>query len=76
MLLAVLAHLGDADRDLLSRMAAAGDSAYAVVLDVSTWDPTGRYGPPAAAALTSRGWKATTLEREGSLPAAWVELAR
>ena len=38
MLLAVLGHLGDADRDLLAGLAAAGDSAYAVVLDVATWD--------------------------------------
>ncbi len=62
MLLAVVAHLGDADRDLLAGMAAAGDSAYAVVLDVSTWDRTGRRGEPATAALRRGGWKATTLE--------------
>ncbi len=76
MLLAVLAHVDDADRDLLSGMAAAGDSAYAVVLDVSTWDRTGRVEPPATAALASGGWKATTLARDGSLAAAWVELSR
>ena len=39
MLLAVLGHLGDADRDLLAGMAAAGDSAYAVVLDVVDLGP-------------------------------------
>ena len=37
MLLAVVGHLDDADQDLLTGMAAAGDSAYAVVLDVATW---------------------------------------
>jgi hypothetical protein len=76
MLLAVLGHLVDADRDLLSGMAAAGDSAYAVVLDVATWDRSGRVEPPATAALRSGGWKATTLERSGSLAAAWMELSR
>ena len=77
MLLAVLGHLGDADRDLLAGLAAAGDSAYAVVLDVVD------LGPRRAAttrrprrALRSGGWKATTLERDGSLAAAWMELAR
>ena len=67
MLLAVLGHLNDADQDLLSGMAAAGDSAYAVVLDVATWERGGRSDPPATAALRSGGWKATTLARDGSL---------
>ena len=76
MLLAVLGHLNDADRDLMAGMAAAGDSAYAVVLDVGTWDRTGRIEPPATGALRSGGWKATTLERDGSLASAWMELSR
>ncbi len=76
MLLAVLGHLGQPDRELLSGMAAAGDSAYAVVLDVSTWDRSGRVETPATGALHGLGWKATTLRREGSLAAAWMELAR
>jgi hypothetical protein len=76
MLLAVLGHLSDADQDLLSGMAAAGDSAYAVVLDVATWERGGRQDPPATAALRAGGWKATTLDREGTLAAAWVELSR
>jgi uncharacterized protein (DUF58 family) len=76
MLLAVLGHLGDADRKLLSGMAAAGDSAYAVVLDVASWERDGRHEPPATAALRGGGWKATTLERDGSLATAWVELSR
>jgi uncharacterized protein (DUF58 family) len=76
MLLAVLGHLGDADRDLLSGMAAAGDSAFAVVLDVATWERGGRQDPPATGALRGGGWKATTLEHGGSLAAAWMELSR
>ena len=76
MLLAVLGHLGDADQDLMAGMAAAGDSAYAVVLDVGTWDRTGRVDAPPTAALRGGGWKATTLERDGSLASAWMELAR
>ncbi len=76
MLLAVLGHLGDADTELLAGMAAAGDSAYAVVLDVATWDRTGRIDPPATAALRTAGWKATTLEHKASLAASWMELAR
>ena len=76
MLLAVLGHLNDTDQDLLSGMAAAGDSAYAVVLDVATWERGGRSDPPATAALRGGGWKATTLERDGSLATAWMELSR
>ncbi len=76
MLLAVLAHVGDADPDLLGGMAAAGDSAYAVVLDVSTWDRTGRHEEPATGTLRGRGWKAATLERGGSLASTWMELSR
>ncbi|HYI56293.1 MAG TPA: hypothetical protein VEX57_20165, partial [Microlunatus sp.] len=76
MLLAVLGHLGEGDRSFLAGLATAGASAHAVVLDVSTWTPSERREPPATAALRAGGWKATTLEREGSLPAAWMELAR
>ena len=76
MLLAVLGHLGQADRALFAGLANAGDSAYAVVLDVSSWDHSGPAEPPATASLRSGGWKATTLDRDGSLPAAWLELAR
>jgi len=76
MLLAVLGHLADTDRALLSGLANAGSSAYAVVLDVATWSPTSRADPPATASLRSRGWKATTLARDGALAASWVELAR
>ncbi len=76
MLLAVLGHLGDADRTFLSGLAAAGASAYAVVLDVSTWDRNVRAQPPATAALRSGGWKATTLEHGGSLATSWAELGR
>ena len=76
MLLAVLGHLNDADQDLLAGMAAAGDSAYALVLDVSTWDRGGRVDPPPTGALRSGGWKATTLGRDESLATAWMELAR
>ena len=57
-------------------MAAAGDSAYAVVLDVATWERGGRSDPPATAALRGGGWKATTLDRDGSLATAWMELSR
>ncbi len=76
MLLAVLGHLGDADRDFLAGLATAGASAHAIVLDVSTWAPTGWPAPPATAALRAGGWKATTLERDGALAAAWSGLAR
>ena len=76
MILAVLGHLDEGDQKLLSGFAAAGDSAYAVVLDVGGWDPTSHGVPPATAALRSGGWKAATLERGGSLPATWLELAR
>lgn len=76
MLLAVLGHLGDADRTFLAGLAKAGDSAYAVVLDVAEWDRSTRSDPPATAALRSGGWKATTLKRDGALASSWLELAR
>jgi hypothetical protein len=76
MLLAVLGHLGEGDRNFLAGLATAGASAHAVVLDVSTWTPFERREPPATGALRAGGWKATTLERGGSLPTAWMELAR
>lgn len=76
MLLAVLGHLDDADTALLSGMAAAGDSAYAVVLDVNTWDTGARRQTPPTAALRNGGWKATTLAHGDTLATAWMELAR
>ena len=76
MLLAVLGHLGEADRTFLAGLAAAGASAYAIVLDVSTWDRSGRAEPPATGALRAGGWKATTLDHDGQLAASWLELAR
>jgi uncharacterized protein (DUF58 family) len=76
MLLAVLGHLGDADRRFLAGLANAGDAAYAVVLDVASWDRSARVDPPATASLRSGGWKATTLTRGGSMSASWLELAR
>lgn len=75
MLLAVLGDLGERDRSFLGGLARTGDSAYAVVLDVATWGRAG-HTPPATASLRASGWKATTLERDGSLPASWLELAR
>jgi uncharacterized protein (DUF58 family) len=76
MLLAVLGHLGDTDRGFLSGLANAGDAAYALVLDVGSWDRSTRTDPPATASLRSAGWKATTLARGGSMSASWQELAR
>ncbi len=76
MLLAVLGHLEEGDRNFLGGLANAGDSAYAVVLDVADWQPSAQMAPPATASLRSSGWKATTLAREGSLAASWLELAR
>ncbi len=76
MLLAVLGHLGQADRTFLSGLAAGGTSAYAVVLDVETWARTSAAEPPATPALRSAGWKASTLRRDASLAAAWQELSR
>lgn len=78
MLVAVLGDLTDADRKVLGRMAAAGDAAYAVVLDVDTWSRTpavaGR--TTATADLRRHGWRAATLARGGSLGATWQELGR
>ncbi len=76
MLVAVLGHLGEEDQQLLAGLASAGDSAYAVVLDVAGWDRSRPTPGPATAALRSRGWKASTLERDGALAASWLELAR
>ncbi|MBV9830469.1 MAG: DUF58 domain-containing protein, partial [Marmoricola sp.] len=76
MVMAVLGHLQTGDAELLGGLAAAGAAAYAVVLDVSTWERGGRAEPPATARLRSYGWKATTLVRDGSLPTAWQELSR
>ncbi len=76
MLLAVLGHLGDADRRFLAGLAKAGDAAYAVVLDVADWDRTPHTSPPATSTLQSGGWKATTLSRNGSLAASWLDLSR
>lgn len=76
MVMAVLGHLQTGDTELLGGLASAGAAAYAVVLDVSTWDPGSRAEAPATAVLRGRGWKATTLDRDGSLPAAWQELSR
>jgi uncharacterized protein (DUF58 family) len=75
MVLAVVGHLGEADRNFLCRLANAGSSAYAVVLDVASWS-TGGGEPPATAALRRGGWKASTLTRDGKLAASWLELAR
>jgi uncharacterized protein (DUF58 family) len=75
MLLAVLGGLGDADRSVLGGLANAGDSAYAVVLDVTDWDRSGPQDSPPTGLLRARGWKATTLSRDGSLAASWLELA-
>ncbi len=76
MLLAVLGHLDQSDRTFFGGLANAGDSAYAVVLDVSGWDRGNPAEAPATASLRSGGWKASTLERDGSLATAWLELAR
>jgi hypothetical protein len=76
MILAVLGHLGSADRAMLGGLASAGGSAHAVVLDVATWDRSGRPESPATGYLRSAGWKASTLERGGSLAATWQELGR
>jgi hypothetical protein len=80
MIMAVLGHLQSGDRQLLAGLAAAGATAYAIVLDVSTWERGGRNAgtpdPPATAWLRAHGWKATTLERDTPLPAAWQGLSR
>jgi uncharacterized protein (DUF58 family) len=76
MLLAVLGHLDQQDTEFLAGLAAAGASAYAVVLDVHRWERDGRAQAPATADLRSRGWKAATLGPDASLAAAWQELAR
>jgi uncharacterized protein (DUF58 family) len=80
MIMAVLGHLQSSDRQLLAGLAAAGATAHAIVLDVSTWERGGRNAgtpdPPATAWLRAHGWKATTLERDTPLPAAWQGLSR
>jgi uncharacterized protein (DUF58 family) len=76
MLLAVLGHLDEGDRTFLGGLANAGDAAYAVVLDVAGWDRSTPVDAPATASLRSHGWKASTLARDGSLAASWLELAR
>ena len=80
MIMAVLGHLQSTDRELMAGLATAGATAYAVVLDVSTWERAGRNTdheePPPTAWLRAHGWKATTLTRTGALPAAWQELSR
>ena len=78
LLVAVLGDLDDADRRTLGRLAAAGDAAYAVVLDVDSWGRTpavaGR--TTATADLRRHGWRAATLARGGALGATWQELGR
>lgn len=77
MLVAVVGDLDDADRRTLGRLAAAGDAAYAVVLDVDSWGaPTATRHDPATADLRKHGWRAATLARGGSLGATWQELGR
>ncbi|KQT91157.1 hypothetical protein ASG49_12600 [Marmoricola sp. Leaf446] len=78
MLLAVLGDLDDADRRTLGRLAAAGDAAYAVVLDVDSWSTTARVADRTTptAELRRHGWRAATLARGGSLGATWQELGR
>ena len=76
MLLAVLGHLGEPT-------AASWPGWPPPAPRRTPWCWTSRPGtaparrePPATAALRGGGWKATTLERDGSLAAAWLELAR
>jgi uncharacterized protein (DUF58 family) len=76
MLLAVLGHLRDPDRDFLAGLASAGAAAHALVLDVSQWDRTHSPAASPTASLRARGWKAATLGRETPLAAAWLEMAR
>ena len=77
MLVAVLGHLTRADTEVLSGLAAAGASAYAVVLDTAQWEHRdGTSGAPVTAVLRAHGWKASTLGRDQSLVPAWVELAQ
>jgi uncharacterized protein (DUF58 family) len=78
LLVAVLGDLTEADRQVLGRMAVAGDAAYAVVLDVDTWSRTATVAgrTTATADLRRHGWRAATLERGGSLGATWQELGR
>lgn len=79
MCVAVLGDLDEHDRGFLSRLHHRGSASYAIALDVDSWvrrGPTHPRGVPATAWLQQRGWKAATLSRGGSLPAAWQELGR
>ena len=75
MLLAVLGHLSDADRDVPGRHGGRrrlGVRRGAGRLDLEPH--RARRDPPATAALRGGGWKATTLEHGGSLATSWMEL--
>ncbi|MGO4256311.1 DUF58 domain-containing protein [Marmoricola sp. RAF53] len=86
MLIAVVGALDDHDRALLARLHHRNNAASAIVLDVDSW--LGRVARAANAAapagdrpalapwLRQRGWKASSLARGESLPAAWQELGR
>ena len=74
---AVLGRVDEPDHRLLAGVAAAGRSAYAVVLGVDAWAGPAATGAeaPAAPVLRRAGWRAATLARGGSLAAAWAQLA-
>ncbi|MCW2785714.1 MAG: hypothetical protein JWP74_2231 [Marmoricola sp.] len=83
MVIGVLGALSDRDRVFMSRLHTRGNASYAIALDVETWagragaGSTGRPGNGETASwLQQRGWKAATLDRGASLPAAWQELGR
>ena len=81
MMVAVLGHVNQADRTFLAGCAATGASAYALVLDVNGWDRDGRQAGPPRGARDRRGCAAAAgrrppSARDGSLAAAWQELAR
>jgi len=80
MLIVVAGALDAHDRGLLARLHQRGNAAYAVAIDVDSW-----LGKQARASVADRpnqskessqwlrqhGWKAATLARGESLPAAW-----
>lgn len=71
LIVAVVARLGVEDRHRLAGLAAAGDAAYAVVLDTGDGEAAGL-----CAELARQGWRAAVLPAGGALAATWQELGR
>jgi uncharacterized protein (DUF58 family) len=82
MFIGVFGALRDHDRAFLARLHSPGSASYAITLAVHSWSAreAGQDAQPGSGASTGwlqqRGWKASPLERTGSLQRAWQELGR